>query len=151
MNIPSDGFNGDNAALVDSIKSLLALDDRGVLVPNGVCGLARQLLESAAARLKPAAHLTIPGALEWDGDNGTHGVVGAHGADGTHSESAYDDAKDACAEIERAGAPGDVIREMNDELVDLRAQLDESNVVRQLIQAWASAVSYTHLTLPTKA
>jgi hypothetical protein len=29
-----------------------------------------------------AAHLTIPGALEWDGDNGTHGVVGTHGADG---------------------------------------------------------------------
>lgn len=75
--------------------------------------------------LKPAAHLTIPGALEWDGDNGTHGVVGTHGADGAHSESAYDDAKDACAEIERAGAPGDVIREMNDELVDLRTELDD--------------------------
>lgn len=29
-----------------------------------------------------AAHLTIPGALEWDGDNGTHGVVGTHSADG---------------------------------------------------------------------
>jgi hypothetical protein len=26
--------------------------------------------------------LTIPGALEWDGDNGTHGVVGTHSADG---------------------------------------------------------------------
>ena len=42
--------------------------------------------------LKPAAHLTIPGALEWDGDNGTHGVVGTHGADGesrVHGESAY--------------------------------------------------------------
>lgn len=35
-----------------------------------------------------AAHLTIPGALEWDGDNGTHGVVGTHSADGEHSESA---------------------------------------------------------------
>lgn len=35
---------------------------------------------------KPA-HLTIPGALEWDGDNGTHGVVGTHSADGVHSES----------------------------------------------------------------
>lgn len=29
-----------------------------------------------------AAHLAIPGALEWDGDNGTHGVVGTHSADG---------------------------------------------------------------------
>lgn len=71
---------------------------------------------------QPAVHLTIPGALEWDGDNGTHGVVGTHSADG---ESDIDDAKEAVAEIERTGAPGDVIREMNDELVDLRAQLDD--------------------------
>lgn len=73
---------------------------------------------------QPAAHLTIPGALEWDGDNGTHGVVGTHSADSAHSESDYDDAKDACVEIERTGAPGDVIREMNDELVYLRTELD---------------------------
>lgn len=36
----------------------------------------------ANAQPKPAAHLTIPGALEWDGDNGTHGADGesiAHG------------------------------------------------------------------------
>lgn len=66
------------------------------------------------------SHLTIPGALEWDGDNGTHG---ADGESRDHSESAYDDAKEACAEVERTGSPGDVIREMNDELVDLRAQL----------------------------
>ncbi|MBU0792076.1 MAG: hypothetical protein KKC55_16635 [Gammaproteobacteria bacterium] len=32
--------------------------------------------------LKPAAHLTIPGALEWDGDNGTHGADGESRADG---------------------------------------------------------------------
>jgi hypothetical protein len=30
---------------------------------------------------KPAAHLTIPGALEWDGDNGTHGADGESRAD----------------------------------------------------------------------
>ena len=38
-------------------------------------------------------HLTIPGALEWDGDNGTHGVVGTHSADGessSHGESEID-------------------------------------------------------------
>lgn len=35
--------------------------------------------------LKPAAHLTIPGALEWDGDNGTHGADGESRA---HGESA---------------------------------------------------------------
>lgn len=33
-----------------------------------------------------AAHLTIPGALEWDGDNGTHGADGESRA---HGESAY--------------------------------------------------------------
>lgn len=35
---------------------------------------------------QPAAHLTIPGALEWDGDNSTHGADGESRA---HSESAY--------------------------------------------------------------
>jgi hypothetical protein len=34
---------------------------------------------------QPAAHLTIPGALEWDGDNGTHGADGESCA---HGESA---------------------------------------------------------------
>ena len=34
---------------------------------------------------QPAAHLTIPGALEWDGDNGTHGADGESRA---HGESA---------------------------------------------------------------
>lgn len=34
-----------------------------------------------------------------------------------------DDAVDAVAEIERTGTPGDVIREMNDELVEMRAKL----------------------------
>lgn len=55
-------FKGDNAKLVDSIKSLLALDSKGALVPHGVCGLARQLLESAAERLsveaQPAAYIS---------------------------------------------------------------------------------------------
>lgn len=44
-------FKGDNAALVGSINALLSLDAKGALVPNGVGGLARQLLESAAERL----------------------------------------------------------------------------------------------------
>lgn len=39
----------------------------------------------------PAAHLTIPGALEWDGDNGTHGVVGTHSADGESAEPEISD------------------------------------------------------------
>lgn len=36
---------------------------------------------------QPAAHLTIPGALEWDGDNGTHGADGADGESRGHGES----------------------------------------------------------------
>jgi predicted RNA-binding Zn-ribbon protein involved in translation (DUF1610 family) len=40
----------------------------------------------ANAAPQPAAHLTIPGALEWDGDNGTHGADGESRA---HGESAY--------------------------------------------------------------
>ncbi|MNF33085.1 hypothetical protein D3C85_448570 [compost metagenome] len=52
-------FKGDNAKLVDSIKSLLALDSKGALVPNGIGGRARQLQESAVERLavetQPAA------------------------------------------------------------------------------------------------
>lgn len=39
----------------------------------------------ANAQSQPAAHLTIPGALEWDGDNGTHSADGESGA---HGESA---------------------------------------------------------------
>jgi hypothetical protein len=44
----------------------------------------RRYIEQVAAQAQPAAHLTIPGALEWDGDNGTHGADGESGA---HSES----------------------------------------------------------------
>ena len=42
--------------------------------PNGKCAMPQ------------TAHLTIPGALEWDGDNGTHGADGESRA---HGESAY--------------------------------------------------------------
>jgi len=40
-----------------------------------------------------------------------------------------DDATDAVAEIERTGTPGDVIREMNDELADLRARMVERDAL----------------------
>jgi hypothetical protein len=42
-----------------------------------------------------------------------------------------DDAVDACAEVERTGTPGSVIREMNDELVDLRARMAERDALIQ--------------------
>lgn len=50
-------------------------------IQAGVEGLA-QCQAGKCSMPKPAAHLTIPGALEWDGDNGTHGADGesrAHG------------------------------------------------------------------------
>ena len=54
----TDSFRGDNAALIESIDSLLRLDAAGALVPHGVGGLARQLLAAAASRL--AAAPTVP-------------------------------------------------------------------------------------------
>ena len=75
---PGDTFFGDNTALVESIRSLLALDAAGALVPSGVCGLARQLLESAAARI---AHidrlLDKPALVECDACPRSSGCVGS--------------------------------------------------------------------------
>lgn len=44
-----------------------------------------------------------------------------------------DDAIEACAEVERDGTPGSVIREMNDELVDLRS---EANRYQHIKATW---------------
>lgn len=49
-----DQFNGDNAKLVSAIEALLALDASGSLVPHGVGGHARTMLEAAAVRLVDA-------------------------------------------------------------------------------------------------
>lgn len=52
----TDNFQGDNNALVRSIKALLELDAKGALVPHGIGGHARSLLSAAASRLvQPAA------------------------------------------------------------------------------------------------
>lgn len=42
-----------------------------------------------------------------------------------------DDAIDACAEVERTGTPGDVIREMNDELACLRTDAERFQFIAQ--------------------
>lgn len=42
-----------------------------------------------------------------------------------------DDAIEACAEVERTGTPGSVIREMNDELVDLRRDAERFRFIEQ--------------------
>lgn len=46
-----DTFDGDNEKLINSIRSLIALNDKGALTPHGIGGLARSLLSSAAVRL----------------------------------------------------------------------------------------------------
>src|SRR4051812_32002659 len=48
----TDTFRGDNPALLDSIDALLALDAKGALVPHGIGGHARTLLQSAYVRLR---------------------------------------------------------------------------------------------------
>ncbi|MDS1142429.1 hypothetical protein RE432_18500 [Pusillimonas sp. SM2304] len=62
----TDNFQGDNNALVRSIKALLELDAKGALVPHGIGGHTRGLLSAAASRLgQPAqpAH-TLGGSRE---------------------------------------------------------------------------------------
>lgn len=51
----NDTFRGDNAQMIRSIEALLSLDAAGALVPHGIGGHARELLESAAVRLAAAA------------------------------------------------------------------------------------------------
>lgn len=51
----SDDFNGDDAHLVSCIKALLDLDKSGSLVPHGIGGHARTMLEAAASRLEARA------------------------------------------------------------------------------------------------
>jgi predicted RNA-binding Zn-ribbon protein involved in translation (DUF1610 family) len=61
---------------------------------------------------QPAAHLTIPGALEWDGDNGTHGVVGTHGADGeSRADGESEVAPSAYTAVDMATAAADGFRD----------------------------------------
>ncbi|MBA6091613.1 hypothetical protein H4C81_22470 [Pseudomonas monteilii] len=50
----TDGFRGDNKALIECINALLALDAKGALMPCGIGGHARSLLEASAARLSSA-------------------------------------------------------------------------------------------------
>lgn len=49
-------FKGDNKALISSINALLALDAKGKLSPHGIGEMARDLLETCAARLPAEQH-----------------------------------------------------------------------------------------------
>ncbi|AKJ28813.1 hypothetical protein [Caldimonas brevitalea] len=52
--VAEDGFRGDTTHLVNCIDALLKLDAKGVLVPHGIGGHARQLLAAASSRLAAA-------------------------------------------------------------------------------------------------
>lgn len=47
-----DTFQGDDARLIASVESLIAMDLDGVLVPHGIGGTGRSLLASLASRLR---------------------------------------------------------------------------------------------------
>lgn len=55
-----DTFRGDTAALIRNIDALLELDAAGALVPHGVGGHARGLLEAASVRLAAPAQPLAP-------------------------------------------------------------------------------------------
>jgi hypothetical protein len=68
-----DNFNGDTAHLIRCIEALLNLDAKGALVPHGIGGHARTLLEAAAVRLgaEPVAEVVAGtenyGAVQFSG------------------------------------------------------------------------------------
>lgn len=56
-------FNGDNAALIRSAKSLLELDARGALAPHGIgehaCSIISAFVARMGAEQQPVAHVAI--------------------------------------------------------------------------------------------
>ncbi|MBN8740680.1 MAG: hypothetical protein BGP24_14880 [Lysobacterales bacterium 69-70] len=64
LNLPefvrTGGFQGDNTKLCSSIDALLELDARNALVPHGIGGHARTLLEAAANRIRHAPQPSAP-------------------------------------------------------------------------------------------
>lgn len=60
--VPDDGFNGDNKRLIECAKALLSLDADGVMVPHGIGGHARGLLQAFIARLPAQALASNAGA-----------------------------------------------------------------------------------------
>lgn len=126
-------FKGDNAKLVDSIKSLLALDSKGALVPNGIGGMARQLLESAVERLgvdaQPVAYISasVLAHLMAGGDAGWQwiGPV-AYGSDQIGLFTRSD-----AGEVDRLNT---VVEQQKNLIASLRAELRESYSIDAAVQ-----------------
>lgn len=74
----SDGFL-DNQHLIDCMRALLDMDAAGALVPYGIDGHARALLEAAIRRLEPGA-----AALQQPSSNVAHGKIAYLEARGYH-------------------------------------------------------------------
>lgn len=61
-----DNFNGDDRKLVECATALLELDAKGVLVPNGIGGHARAIIEAFVARSKAMQiHSKSTGEGKW--------------------------------------------------------------------------------------
>lgn len=58
-----DDFNGTTPHMIKCIESLVAMNDRGILVPHGLCGHSRTLLLASANRLRQQAAPAVP--EEW--------------------------------------------------------------------------------------
>ena len=55
-----DDFNGTTPHMIKCIESLVAMNDRGILVPHGLCGHSRTLLLASANRLRQQAAPAVP-------------------------------------------------------------------------------------------
>lgn len=96
-------------------------DGDGGLEPNW-------LLEGGTAELFAGMTLLVADNAPHLCDDDGSAQVYTH-ADPAEALNDLEDAKEACAEIERTGTSGDVIRGMNDEMVDTRAQLAEAQAL----------------------
>lgn len=58
-----DDFNGTTPHMIKCIESLVAMNDRGILVPHGLCGHSRTLLLASANRLRQQAAPAVAAGL----------------------------------------------------------------------------------------
>ena len=59
-----DDFNGTTPHMIRCIESLVSMNDRGALVPHGLCGHSRTLLLASANRLRQQQAHVVPAVPE---------------------------------------------------------------------------------------
>jgi hypothetical protein len=95
----SDLFRGNNKALISSINALLELDAKESLAPHGIGEMARDLLETCAARLPVEQHQGEPRAPKCEACKG-NGVIGWRR--GQTAES-YEEGESPCEDCNATG------------------------------------------------